>query len=52
MRPTAAPAAFPYPDHRSMDQVLRDEADGCTCELTEIYGDQDGCPIIAMAQEF
>lgn len=42
---------FPYPDHRTMDQVLRDEAEGCFCELTEIHGDQDDCPILASFEE-
>lgn len=38
---------FPYPDHRTMEKVLDDEADGCTCELPEIIDMPDDCPVIA-----
>lgn len=43
--PTAAVGVFPYPDHRTMADVLADEADGCTCEMAEI-DHRDDCPII------
>lgn len=41
-----AEPAFPYPDHRSMFDVMIDEFAGCTCELTDANGFCDACPII------
>lgn len=42
---TAAEGPFPYPFHRTMEAVLRDEVEGCFCEMTELEGDMPGCPI-------
>lgn len=41
----AAPPQFPLPDHRTMVDVLADEAHGCACELADWEGHQDDCPI-------
>lgn len=47
MIPTAAARTWPYPHHRTLEQVDRDAAEGCTCELVEEYGDQDDCAFLA-----
>lgn len=41
-----AAVTFPYSDHRTMAEVLADEADGCTCELPDAHDHSDDCPII------
>lgn len=46
--PTAAVGTFPYPDHRTMADVLADEADGCFCEMAEL-DHADDCPIVVAA---
>lgn len=45
-RPTPAPARWPYPNHRTMEQVLRDEAEGCRCELVDELGDREDCYLL------
>ena len=45
MKPTAAPAVFPLPWHRTMDEVFSDEADGCQCEGADYIGHEEDCPV-------
>lgn len=45
-RVAAAVGTFPYPDHRTMTDVLADEAAGCSCELPNARDHSDDCPII------
>lgn len=37
---------MPFSDHRSMEQVIADEARGCLCELVERFGDAPDCQFV------
>lgn len=45
MKPTAAPRQFPYPTHRTMAQVIRDERWGCYCEMPGTHGHAEDCRV-------
>lgn len=49
--PIAAPACWPYPGHRTMAEVVADEARGCFCELVEENGDAPDCAFGATYDE-
>ena len=44
---TMAAAPFPYPDHRSTEEVAQDDVFGCDCELPDALDHRDDCPIVA-----
>ena len=47
---SASASEWPYADHRTMADVLLDEADGCACEMTDV--DRcDECPVLALFDE-
>jgi len=47
MAPTACTAPFPMPFHRTMAQVMADEANGCFCEMVNVHDDADDCGLVA-----
>lgn len=49
--PTATRSGWPNPFHRTMAEVLRDEAVGCFCEIIAEHGHRRDCKMVARIKE-